>query len=82
MQGAAEHYYCFLPTSREQLIPNTTANHAIINKSDMFFLSHVIARTICKVYVNRLGVLQLFTEQGIKQVFLLVSITCYCVSIG
>ena len=28
VQGAAEHYYCFLPALREQLIPNTTANHA------------------------------------------------------
>ena len=27
----AEHYYCFLPTLREQLIPNTMANHAITN---------------------------------------------------
>ena len=24
MRGAAEHYYCFLPALREQLIPNTT----------------------------------------------------------
>ena len=31
VRGAAEHYYCFLPTLREQLIQNTTANHAIIN---------------------------------------------------
>ena len=31
VQGAAEHYYCFLPALQEQLIPNTTANHAIIN---------------------------------------------------
>ena len=31
VRGAAEHYYCFLPTLREQLIPNTMANHAITN---------------------------------------------------
>ena len=31
VRGAAEHYYCFLPTLQEQLIQNTTANHAIIN---------------------------------------------------
>ena len=31
VQGAAEHYYCFLPALQEQLILNTTANHAIIN---------------------------------------------------
>ena len=24
VQGAAEHYYCFLPALRVQLIPNTT----------------------------------------------------------
>ena len=24
MRGAAEHYYCFLPALRVQLIPNTT----------------------------------------------------------
>ena len=24
VRGAAEHYYCFLPALREQLIPNTT----------------------------------------------------------
>ena len=29
--SAAEHYYCFLTALREQLIQNTTANHAIIN---------------------------------------------------
>ena len=27
----AEHYYCFLPTLPEQLIPNIMANHAITN---------------------------------------------------
>ena len=31
VRGEAEHYYCFLPTLREQLIPNTMANHAITN---------------------------------------------------
>ena len=31
MRGAAEHYYCFLPALLTQLIPNTTATHAIIN---------------------------------------------------
>ena len=31
VQGTAEHYYCFLNALREQLIQNTTANHAIIN---------------------------------------------------
>ena len=31
VRGAAEHYYCFLPTLPEQVIQNTTANHAIIN---------------------------------------------------
>ena len=31
VRGAAEHYCCFLPTLREQLIPNTMANHAITN---------------------------------------------------
>ena len=31
VQSAAEHYYCFLPALREQLIQNITANHAIIN---------------------------------------------------
>ena len=31
VQGTAEHYYCFLTALREQLIQNTTANHAIIN---------------------------------------------------
>ena len=25
VRGAAEHYYCFLPALREQLIPNPTA---------------------------------------------------------
>ena len=29
VQGAAEHYYCFLPALRVQLIPNTTANHTV-----------------------------------------------------
>ena len=28
---AAEHYYCFQPTLREQLITNTMASHAITN---------------------------------------------------
>ena len=31
VRGAAEHYYCFLPTLREQLIPNISATHAITN---------------------------------------------------
>ena len=31
VRGAAEHYHCFLLALREQLIQNTTANHAIIN---------------------------------------------------
>ena len=31
VRGAVEHYYCFLSTLREQLIPNTMANHAITN---------------------------------------------------
>ena len=31
MGGVAKHYYCFLPTLPEQLIPNTMANHAITN---------------------------------------------------
>ena len=31
VQGAAEHYHCFLPTLREEVIPNTVANHAFIN---------------------------------------------------
>ena len=38
----------------------------------MFFQSHVIAIyvvMICKVYVNKLGALQFFIEQGNKQVF-------------
>ena len=34
--GAAEHYYCFLPALRVQLIPNTTANHTVTNESNMF----------------------------------------------
>ena len=31
VRGTAEHYYCFLPALREQLIPNTTANHTVTN---------------------------------------------------
>ena len=31
VRGTAQHYNCFLPALPEQLIQNTTANHAIIN---------------------------------------------------
>ena len=31
VRGGAGHYHCFLPALREQIILNTTANHAIIN---------------------------------------------------
>ena len=31
VRGAAEHYYCFLPALREQLIPNTTATCTVTN---------------------------------------------------
>ena len=31
VRGAAEHYYCFLPALREQLIQNTTATRTVTN---------------------------------------------------
>ena len=31
VRGAAEHYYCFLPALREQLIQNTTATGTVTN---------------------------------------------------
>ena len=31
VRGAAEHYYCFLPALREQLIQNTTATCTVTN---------------------------------------------------
>ena len=70
MRGAAEHYYCFLPTLREQLIPNTMANPCYY-KLIQYVQSRAMLSlvTICKTYVNKLGVLQFFSEQGNKQVF-------------
>ena len=29
VRGVAEHYYCFLPTLREQLIPNTSTRYQL-----------------------------------------------------
>ena len=70
VRGGAEHYYCFLPTLREQLIPNAMANHAIYY--NMFFLSHVIASD------NLLGVCQ---QIRCITVFLASKVTNKCCSI-
>ena len=45
MRGAAKHYYNFLPALRALLIPNTTANHAVLKINPIMFV-------VCS-YVNK-----------------------------
>ena len=44
VRGKAEHYYCFLPTLRVLLIPNTTTNHTTYYKLIQYGYSTLVKR--------------------------------------